>query len=143
MLKYSKASPSAQEPNYAHEGDACFDLYACESASLGPKDTVVVSTGLRFQIPEGYMLEMRSRSGLAKRGIVVANAPATVDSSYAGVVGVLLLNTGGSWTSIDVGDRIAQGLLVPVEHIEFEEVDDGWQDSYSERGEGSFGSTGR
>ena len=102
---------------------------------------VLIQTGLSFKIPEGYELQIRSRSGLSfKNGIIVLNAPGTLDSDYTGLLGLIIMNT--DFTNcfvINHGDRLAQILLKKVEKIEFEEVE---ELPITERADGGYGHTG-
>ena len=101
----------------------------------------VVPTGLRVEIPEGYEIQIRPRSGLALRhGISLPNTPGTIDSDYRGPLGVLLINYGGEPFVIGHGDRIAQMIVAPVVQARFECADTLGDTA---RGAGGFGSTGR
>jgi dUTP pyrophosphatase len=135
------------EPKYQKEGDSGFDFMANlledEEITIEPLKRAVVPTGLHFQIPIGFELQVRPRSGLAlKNGITVLNTPGTVDSGYRGEVKVVLFNTGEDAFKIKNGDRIAQGVIAPVQTkrttkiITVNQLDD------SDRGTGGFGSTG-
>lgn len=135
------------EPKYQKEGDSGFDFMANlledEEITIEPLKRAVVPTGLHFQIPIGFELQVRPRSGLAlKHGITVLNTPGTVDSGYRGEVKVVLFNTGEDTFKIKNGDRIAQGVIAPVQikrttkFITVNQLDD------SDRGTGGFGSTG-
>ena len=135
------------EPKYQKEGDSGFDFMANlledEEIIIEPLKRAVVPTGLHFQIPIGFELQVRPRSGLAlKNGITVLNTPGTVDSGYRGEVKVVLFNTGEDTFKIKNGDRIAQGVIAPVQikrttkFITVNQLDD------SDRGTGGFGSTG-
>ena len=128
-------------PKYAHEGDSGVDLISTETENLWPGETYVFRTGLYVEIPDGYELQIRSRSGLAMRGIVVANSPGTIDSGYRGEIGVILhnLNQDGRPHKVCAGDRIAQAVLSKVEKIEWEVIDTLQE---TDRGEKGFGSTG-
>lgn len=141
-LRFARLSDEAREPTRAHDGDAGYDLYAVESATLGPGERASVGTGIAVAIPDGWAGLVLPRSGLAARhGITLPNAPGLIDSGYRGEVRVLLLNTDPQ-ESFDVapGDRIAQLLLVRHEVPELAEVE-----SLDEtvRGVGGFGSSGR
>lgn len=128
----------ANIPKYAYEGDAGFDLAAIESVTLSPGETKLIGTGLAFNIPSGYELQVRPRSGMSlKTKLRVANAPGTVDSNFKGEVKVIAENTGHRPIFIEKGDRIAQAVLGIVFTAEFveEELND------SERGEKGFGSS--
>lgn len=140
-LKFVKLSGRATLPTRAHDNDAGLDLYAAESARLGPGARVSVGTGLAVQIPEGAGGLVLPRSGLAiKHGITLANSPGLIDPGYRGEVRVLLLNTDRTVEfQVSPGDRIAQLLLVPVVHatpLQAEALDE------STRGAGGFGSSG-
>jgi dUTP pyrophosphatase len=101
---------------------------------------MAVATGLEVEIPAGWELQVRPRSGLAwRRGLTVVNAPGTIDSDYRGEVKLLLVNLGAEPVTIARGDRVAQLVLAPVTRAEFVEAD---QLSATDRGAGGFGSTG-
>ena len=140
-LRFKLLSDAAQLPAAAHVGDAGLDLHAAEQATIGPSGgRVSVGTGLAVEIPPGHAGLVLPRSGLAaKHGIALVNAPGLIDSGYRGEVRVLLLNTDpGEPFEIEVGDRIAQLLIVPFVETEPLEA----ELSTSERGEGGFGSSG-
>lgn len=139
-LEIKKVDSMAVVPKYAHESDAGFDLYSVDFGELKPGETRVFSTGLKMAIPEGYAVSIRPRSGLSLNSYLrIANAPGTIDSGYRGEVGVILHNTGNKIAHINVGDRIAQGVLTRVPKAEFEVVD---ELSETIRGEGGYGSSG-
>lgn len=127
-------------PNYATKGAAGFDIASCESILILPGQVIAVDTGLAFEIPVGYELQVRSRSGLAlKQNIFVLNAPGTIDSDFRGSVKAILCNASNVNFSIKPGDRIAQCVLAAYEVLEpvvIEEL------SETERGQNGFGSTG-
>lgn len=131
-------------PRYAKPGDSGFDLVAAEDTVIWPGETKVVPTGLAFEIPPGYELQVRPRSGMT-RNTKLRVVLGTVDSGYRGEVGVLVDNTEIPKAAnmqaqvIEKGTRIAQGIIAPVITAHFEEVD---ELSDSERGVGGFGSTG-
>lgn len=132
-------------PDYETAGSAGADLRAnlpnCEPISLMPGARALVPTGLRIEIPNGYEVQIRPRSGLAlKHGITLPNAPGTIDSDYRGPLGVIVLNAGELPFAIQHGDRIAQMVVAPVVQARFELVSGL---SETDRGEGGFGSTGR
>ena len=127
-------------PEYQKEGDSGFDLSAIEDADIPAGGVKLIPTGLRFGIPKGYEIQVRSRSGLAvKKQVFVLNSPGTVDSGYTGDVGVILANFGVNPFRVQKGDRIAQGVLCPVEKAEFVVVN---ELTTTSRGSGGFGSTG-
>lgn len=108
---------------------------------LEPGARALVPTGLRIEIPEGYEVQIRPRSGLAlKHGITLPNAPGTIDSDYRGPLGVIVMNAGQESFEIAHGDRIAQLVVAPVVQAAFELVEDL---GATQRGAGGFGSTGR
>lgn len=130
-------------PALATKGAAGADLRAnlSEPVLLKPLDRRLIPTGLKMEIPYGYEVQIRPRSGLAfKHGITVLNSPGTIDSDYRGDVGVLLVNLSNSDFKINSGDRIAQMVLAKHEVPEFIENNSLTQ---SQRGEGGFGSTGK
>ncbi len=137
IVKFKKLHPDAKMPTLATPGSACWDLYALESIIVINRERL--RTGLAVELPQGYMLDIRPRSGLAARGLIISNAPGTVDEDYRGELAILVHTVGGP---IDVvaGNRVAQCRLVPISHIEWEEVE---ELSETSRGSGGFGSTGR
>lgn len=128
-------------PRQAHPGDAGFDLAAAEGpVTLAPFGRAMIPTGLIFEIPHGFEIQVRPRSGLAaKRGITILNAPGTIDAGYRGEVCVILYNATNEEAVIERGERIAQAVFARVETIEWEEAE---ELAASARGEGGFGSTG-
>lgn len=130
-------------PSYASAGAAGADLCSAEAGAveIAPGQRVALATGLVIEIPDGFEVQVRPRSGLAARhGLTVVNAPGTIDSDYRGEVKVLLVNLGEERVTVDRGDRIAQMVVAPVTRVEFvesEHVND------TDRGAGGFGSTGR
>ena len=138
-VKITKLDPSIQTPVYAHIGDAGFDLASSERKMIYPGCTSLVCTGLIFEIPLGYEIQIRSRSGLALKGITVANSPGTIDSGFRGEVKVMIKNDSGDAMRIEKGDRIAQGVLAVALQANFIEVE---SLSESERGINGFGSSG-
>jgi dUTP pyrophosphatase len=128
-------------PSYASAGAAGLDLRAAVRAPLvvAPGERVLVPTGLRIAVPAGYEAQVRPRSGLALRhGILLPNAPGTIDSDYRGEVQVILWNAGAEPFAIARGDRIAQLVIAPVARVELDEV----ALDETRRGGGGFGSTG-
>lgn len=138
------ADPALPLPDYATAGAAGADIRADlrgGEMTLAPGEVALVPTGLRLQIPEGWEVQLRARSGLALRhGVGLANGVGTIDADYRGPLGVILVNLGAVPFTLHHGDRIAQAVLAPVWRARFREVaalDD------TARGSGGFGSTGR
>ncbi|WHY30918.1 dUTP diphosphatase [Bacillus wiedmannii] len=131
-------------PRYAKPGDSGFDLVAAEDTVIWPGETKVVPTGLAFEIPNGYELQVRPRSGMT-RNTKLRVVLGAVDSDYRGEVGVLVDNAEVSKAAnmqaqvIEKGTRIAQGVIAPVITAHFVEVDELLD---SERGTNGYGSTG-
>lgn len=120
------------------EGNAGYDLRCSESFTLEPWDTRKVGCGWKFAIPEGYVGLVFPRSGLGSKGLILANTVGVIDSSYRGEVIMALANAGGQNFNFNVGDRVAQMVIVPCLHVEMEE---GSLDA-TDRGESGFGDSG-
>jgi dUTP pyrophosphatase len=141
-LRFTRLSESARAPALAHPGDAGYDLFAAEAATIEAGRRASIGTGVAVAIPEGCAGLVLPRSGLAARhGITLPNAPGLIDSGYRGEVRVLLLNTDPDAPfDVGVGDRVAQLMLVRFESLPVEEVAELGETA---RGAGGFGSTGR
>lgn len=152
-LGFKKLDPRAILPRYAHVGDAGMDVFALDDVTLPLNAATMVHTGIAAEIPEGYEIQVRPRSGLATKGVTVWNAPGTVDSNYRGEICVILMFLSNRLVvtsdnedphvnsyQIQSGDRIAQLVLAPVTEAEPYEVQ---ELSTTDRGTGGFGSTGR
>jgi dUTP pyrophosphatase len=129
-------------PAYATAGAAGMDLLAAVTApiTIDPGKRALIPTGLAIALPPGYELQIRPRSGLALRhGIVLPNAPGTIDEDYRGEIQVIVLNAGDAAFTVERGARIAQAVLAPVIRAQWQETDS--LDATS-RNEGGFGSTG-
>lgn len=140
-IKVRKLKPEATLPSYQTDGAACMDLHASIDAPviLQPGEYRAVPTGVAAEIPEGYELQVRARSGwAAKHGIGLVNGIGTIDSDYRGEIAVILINWGSEPFTISPGERIAQIMLNKIEKIEWNVAE---QLSDTERGEGKFGST--
>lgn len=141
-----KNESSNQDPDYETAGASGFDLRAklSEPIVLEKGDYRVIPTGLFFELPQNFELQIRARSGLAaKNGVTVLNGVGTIDADYRGEVGVILINHGKEAFHINNGDRIAQGIIATVTAknvIRLERVDEISNDTV--RGSGGFGSTG-
>jgi dUTP pyrophosphatase len=130
-------------PQRATPGAAGYDLHAAVEAplELAPGQRALVPTGISLSVPEGFEAQVRPRSGLALRhGVVLPNAPGTIDSDYRGEVQVIVLNLGDAPFRIRRGDRIAQLVISRVARAEWDEVE---RLDETARGAGGFGHTGR
>jgi dUTP pyrophosphatase len=142
-LKFLAHGEGLETPAYATAGSAGCDLRAAIEASLLilPGGRALVPTGLAVAIPEGYEGQVRIRSGLAHdSGLLVVNAPGTIDSDYRGEIRIIVANLGSEPVTLERGERIAQLIFAPVARARFEKVS---ELPASQRGEGGFGSTGR
>lgn len=140
---YVKREDDAKLPVYATEGAAGMDVHAFieKEIEIKPMERVLVPTGLSIEIPFGYEVEVRPRSGLAiKHGITLLNTPGTIDSDYRGEVKIIMINLSKESYSIKPNERIGQFVLKKVYKIDFEEVR---ELSSTERGSGGFGHTGK
>lgn len=135
-------SEGAVVPEYKTAGAAGCDVCAFipETVTLEPGKRAIIPTGIFFEIPEGYEIQVRPRSGLAaKNGVTVLNTPGTIDSDYRGELKVILINLGEQNFVINNGDRIAQLIIAPVTQAKF---NISVSLSETERGTKGFGSTG-
>jgi len=147
VLRREGADTALPLPAYATAGAAGADVRAdlaeadrAGGLTLAPGDRVLMPTGLVLEIPPGFEVQVRPRSGLAlKRGLTVLNAPGTIDSDYRGELGVLLVNLGNEPQTIAHGERIAQLVVAPAPQAVYEPA--GALGS-SARAAGGFGSTG-
>jgi len=140
ILKVKKLHPDAVLPKYQSDGAACFDLVAIDRVKTR-EGIAVYSTGLAFDIPQGYVLLVYSRSGHGfKSHTRLANCVGIVDSDYRGEVMVKLVRDDGLCNMPHIGDRVAQAMLMPVNQVEIQECD---ELSETERGVNGFGSTGK
>jgi dUTP pyrophosphatase len=132
-----------ENPEYATSGSAGFDLRSNVNVTIQPGEFDKVPTGLYFELPPNYEMQVRPRSGLsAKHGVTVLNSPGTIDSDYRGEIIVILINHGKEPFKIEVGDRIAQGVIAQtltnfIKLNNVSEISDN-----TERSSGGFGSTG-
>lgn len=140
VVRIKKLHPDAIVPQYAHEGDSGADLFSTIDYILQPMERKAVPTGLSAEIPKGFELQVRPKSGLAlKNGITVLNTPGTIDFGYRGEIHAILINLGSEPYSIKVGQKVAQLVAAPVAFAKFEVVE---ELSETKRGAGGFGSTG-
>lgn len=129
-------------PTYGSEEAACMDIYAAvtEDIVLQPLERKVIPTGISIALPQGYELQIRSRSGNPiKTGMIIANGIGTIDSDYRGELGVGVINVNKEPITIERGFKIAQIGVQPVYHIQWEQVS---ELNDTARGAGGFGSTG-
>jgi dUTP pyrophosphatase len=167
-VKVVLTHPDAQMPFYAKDGDAGADIRAVNSDSIReepfapvgdyydeklnrvevvypgdyiihPGETAMLKTGIRIELQPGWEMQVRSRSGMAARGLVVANSPGTIDSGYRGPCSVLLYNSSRFTRVVKPHTRVAQFVLKRAPQADFQLMN---ELSDSERGEGGFGSTG-
>ena len=150
ILRYEKVRLGAKEPVRSNPSDAGLDVFYCpENDSgaifIGPTATAVLPIGLRFVVPHGFMLEVKNRSSMAAKKQLLVGA-CVIDPGYSGEVFINLHNVGMEPQTINVGDKIAQLVLLPVYHFQCQEEPSGTIYNrpvcISDRGEGGFGSTG-
>lgn len=141
ILKYKRLHPAAKPPVFAHDADACFDLTAATRGDVDGKSRVY-GTGLAFEIPMGYYVELAVRSSIAfKKDFILANAVGIIDQGYTGEVMCKLVYLGNGIPDWPVpGDRIMQGRLVRLTKTELQEVTELHD---TDRGANGLGSTGR
>ena len=151
-LKVVKIRKEARLPTRAHPTDAGLDLYFCpngerdkivreEGLAIEPRDSMLIPTGLRIEVPPGYMLEIKNKSGIAyKRQLVVGAC--VVDSGYEGEIYVNLHNIGFNTQYLKPGTKIAQAVLIQINYCIIKEVAEEEFSQGSPRGIGGFGSTG-
>ena len=151
-IKVYRMRPKAKLPIRAHQMDAGMDLFYCPNGEkklydskdffIPPKESRLLSTGIKVEIPYGYMLEIKNKSGIAHKRQLIVGA-CVVDPGYNGEIYVNLHNIGAETQAIRPGDKIAQAILIPIVHCKVEEVEsDEFLNFHSQRGEGGFGSTG-
>ena len=142
-LGYKKLSPDAVDPSYNFEKDSGFDLYSIEDVALGGMSRAMVSTGLAFNTPDGYEIQIRPKSGLAiNYGLTVLNTPSTIDGGYVGEVKVILFNTSRETYQVKKGMKIAQAVLCPVQQGKYVNLENIDELPETDRGSDGFGSTG-
>jgi dUTP pyrophosphatase len=130
-------------PHYATKGSSGMDIRASLDVpvTLQPLERTLIPTGLFVEIPNGYEMQIRPRSGLAiKQGITCLNTPGTIDSDYRGEIKIILINLSSEQQVINPGDRIAQMIIQKIEKAEFEQVE---ILNETERADGGFGHTGK
>lgn len=140
-VAFLKLNERARIPEYKTKGAAGFDFHCTEEVELRSGKVSLVPTGLAVEIPEGYELQIRCRSGLAaKAGCFLVNGLGTIDSDYRGEIKIIMSTCLDQAVHLKVGDRVAQGVLAKVRRAKIVEAS---ELSDTERGDGGFGSTGR
>jgi len=143
QIKFQKCHSRAEMPVRQTQGAAGYDIKACleNPVQINPGERMAIGTGIRVDIPKGFVLSVRPRSGLAiQHGITMINSPGTIDSDFRGEIKILMINLGSESFTINHGDRIAQILLEKCHEVDWREVD---ELENTERGSNGFGSTGR
>lgn len=141
VFKVCLINSDAVMPSFKRDGDAGMDLCSVEEKIIEPMTFTTIGTGLKFEIPNGYEIQIRPRSGLAsKYGISVLNTPGTIDSGYRGEVKVILFNFSNNPFKIEKGMRICQMVVSKLDQFNLKEVD--FIDENSDRKDGGLGSTG-
>ena len=139
-ILFQKLDPRAQIPRFQTPGASGFDFHSLKEVTLRAGEVVLVPTGLAVEIPEGYEIQVRARSGLsAKAGVFLVNGIGTIDSDYRGEIKIILSTLHLDPVVLPAGERIAQGVLMRVEKPLIQEVK---ELSTTVRGAGGFGSTG-
>jgi dUTP pyrophosphatase len=142
-LYYTNTNETLPQPEYAYITDSGFDLRSTEELVVKAGERALVGTGLSFDIPDGYEIQVRSKSGLAlKQGLMVLNSPGTIDFGYISEIKVILFNTSKEDVTISLGQKIAQAVLCPVvcgkwvNLVKTDKIED------KDRNNNGFGSTG-
>lgn len=143
VVKIAKMESNARMPTKGSAHAAGWDLYCLEETVVSFRSSVKIRTGLRVAIPEGYEGQVRARSSLGSKGLILPHSIGTIDADYRGELFVLMTWIGnGDSYKVKSGERIAQLVIAPIPNVQFSEVEvDKLGDT--ERGEGGFGSTGR
>lgn len=143
VVNYSSNNKNSVDPNYSYPTDSGFDLYSTKELYIESYERVLVPTGLHFDIPEGYEIQIRSKSGLAlNQGLMVLNSPGTVDQGFTGEIQVIIFNTSKEKIKIEKNQKIAQAVICPVvcgKWIQFNKKD---KIEDKDRNSNGFGSTG-
>ena len=140
-VKVKKTHEGGRIPTYATDGSGAFDFYSAEEVHINPETApTAINLGVAMEVPEGHVLLVFPRSSIGKNSnLRMANSIGVIDSDYRGTIHALYENTDCYVEIIKKGNRIAQGIIIPIPQVEFEEVE---ELSTTERGEGGFGSTG-
>ena len=142
-LKFKKSNDNSVSPKYAYQTDSGFDLHSVEDTWIFENDRKLISTGIHLDIPDGYEVQIRSKSGLAlNQGLFVLNSPGTIDSGFSGEIQVILFNTTKNRIKIEKGQKIAQAVLCPVVSGKWVDLIEENEINKKDRNENGFGSTG-
>jgi dUTP pyrophosphatase len=140
---FSKSNLDAVTPKYAYDSDSGFDLHSTEEVWIESMDRRLIPTGIHIDIPDGYEIQVRSKSGLAlKEGLMVLNSPGTVDQGYTGEIQVIIFNTSKHRVNITKGQKIAQAVLCPVVSGKWITLVEKKEINEKDRNANGFGSTG-
>ena len=139
VVKVAKTDPAARMPTKGSAHAAGWDLYCLEDTVVNFRSSMKLRTGLRVAIPEGFEGQVRARSSLGSKGLILPHSIGTIDADYRGDVGVILINHGKAPFVIEDGERIAQLVIARYVQLEWKPTDDL---SETDRGAGGFGSTG-
>lgn len=140
-VEVKRLDPDAPMLKFSRDGDAGVDLTCMDDVEIAPQGTVMVHSGIALSIPRGFEGTLRPRSGMAaKRGITIANTPATIDSNYRGEVLIPLYNLGHDLARVEKGERVCQLLIKLQPEPIFKEVED--FSGTTNRGDNGFGSSG-
>lgn len=139
-VKIKKTHHDGRIPTYATDGSGAIDFYSAEEVAVEGLQVRAIDLGVAMEVPEGHVMLLFPRSSIGKNtNLRMANSVGVIDSDYRGTIHALYENNSACWELIKKGDRIAQGIILPIPKIEFEEVT---LLSGTKRGLGRFGSTG-
>ena len=139
-VKIQKTHHDGRIPTYATDGSGAVDFYSAEEVAVEGLQVRAIDLGVAMDVPEGHVMLLFPRSSIGKNtNLRMANSVGIIDSDYRGTIHALYENNSACWELIKKGDRIAQGIILPIPKIEFEEVT---LLSGTKRGHGRFGSTG-
>jgi dUTP pyrophosphatase len=142
-LEFIKIHADAVSPSYNYPTDSGFDLHSTEGVGVPPQSRMLVGTGLKFNIKDGFEMQVRPKIGLAlKQGLTVLKTPGTVDSGYDGEVKVILYNSSHDTVYIEKGQKIAQACICPVVNGKWIQTKEVTEINGKDRGNNGFGSTG-
>lgn len=142
-LEFIRINSEAITPSYAYPSDSGMDLFSTHDEEIQPLERKLIGTGLKFDIPQNYEIQIRSKSGLAlKQGLMVLNSPGTVDQGYLGEIKVILFNTSNQVVKIQKGQKIAQAVLTPVVSGKWVTLKEVTSLEEKDRSDNGFGSTG-